>query len=212
MIIARGIVAAAVLICWPLAARAYECTDEQREKSNAIFEEAKKAYRLAHFDEAIVLFSTGYEACADPMFLLNLGIAHKKLEQWEKAIHFYRSYLLEDPEAQDRERLGASIKEMERKLAEEKARAMPTPAGDPGPQPEPVAGGATAGAGDSSAAEPLSWVSALRSTFMRAHCATTPPTPSIREKRLGWNRRHQTMRLLGRCFSSPVAELSRSEL
>lgn len=55
------------------AARADECTKEQKAASKLHFEEGAKAFRLNTLPKAADSFKAAYDACPLPLFLYNLG-------------------------------------------------------------------------------------------------------------------------------------------
>lgn len=63
---------------------------------------AKEHYNRSEFDRALGLFEDAYLCDPQPQFLFNAAKACLRLEDTEGAVHFYRRYLYQAPEAEDR--------------------------------------------------------------------------------------------------------------
>src|SRR4051794_4529493 len=61
--------------------------------ARAHFEQGITLYDLQRYAEAVKEFEAAYEAKRDPVFLYNIGQAHRMAGEPQKAIGAYRSYL-----------------------------------------------------------------------------------------------------------------------
>src|SRR5581483_7816033 len=85
-------------------------------------EHALRLYNLGSFDEAIAEFSKAYEIDPSPVLLYNIAHAHRAAGHTEQALFFYRRFLSTNPpEATKVERARQLIRELEDKIAAEKA-------------------------------------------------------------------------------------------
>jgi len=94
--------------------------DPAVEQAKAHFAEAQKHFKLGRFDEALAEYTKAYEAKALPAFLFNIGQCHRKLERYDKAIHFYKSYLRDMPEAPNRKLVDDLISKSKQALEEQR--------------------------------------------------------------------------------------------
>lgn len=119
---------AVVVIVLMVAGRAASADD--RGEARRHFFEAKKQYELGHFAEAAKEYEAGYNLFQRPGFLWDIAQSYRKLGDNEKALHFYKMYVLNAepgtktavnvPEAQDQIRiLGPLV------AAQQKARSAP---------------------------------------------------------------------------------------
>lgn len=104
-------------------ARAQDTSLSQAEQH---FNRAQALYQEGKYEEAAVEFEAAYQARDLPPFLFNIGASYEKLakanpgkiENWDKAIDYYRKYLEAEPKAED----GKSIKERIKVLEGERKR------------------------------------------------------------------------------------------
>jgi hypothetical protein len=66
-------------------------------------ENGRRAYNLSHWDEAIAGFEKAYQLSGDPALLFNLAQAHRQAGHGNEAVHFYKTYLREQPSGPNRE-------------------------------------------------------------------------------------------------------------
>lgn len=97
-------------------------------------------YNLQEYTAAIEEFEWGYRRYPDPVFLYNLGQAHRLTNSFERSLYFYKTYLRADPKAANRREVEGRIVELERVLAEQKMAAQrPPETTQPPPEPPPPA-------------------------------------------------------------------------
>jgi tetratricopeptide (TPR) repeat protein len=162
------VVALALAFCAVAAAR-----DVDPTAARDAFDEAERLYQLGRFEEAIASYEKAYALDAQPAFLYNIALAHrrqyeidKKPEHLRRARELYRNYLLLEPTTPRRAGIERLIEELGARLEKESAPALspprltapqpPTPALIAAPAPEPprrssagwwIAGGAAVVAG-----------------------------------------------------------------
>jgi tetratricopeptide (TPR) repeat protein len=87
-----------------------------------LFEKAEKKYNLAQFETALKLYSRAYELVSLPGFLFNIAQCHRNLENYKKAIFFYRQYLGKARRVGNRKTVLELIAESKKKLEAKQAR------------------------------------------------------------------------------------------
>jgi len=92
--------------------------DPALEEAKALFGEAQGLYDLGRFDEALEVYSKAYEVKPLPAFLFNIAQCHRNLENWERAVFFFRRFLEAKPETPNRAEVEALVLKLEAKLAE----------------------------------------------------------------------------------------------
>lgn len=115
---------------WPLAvsireAAAEEPSAEAKTLARRSFEKGMGYYQRDQFDKAIEHFDIGYRLIPQPVFLYNIAQAHRLSSRPQKALEFYRRYLVESPDAKNKAEVDERIAALEKQLAEqERARAL----------------------------------------------------------------------------------------
>jgi tetratricopeptide (TPR) repeat protein len=90
-----------------------------------IFRKGVTEYNLGHFEDAITDFEQAYELDHSPILLFNIGQSHRKLGHNDRALFFFKRYLVENPKAKDRAEVEKWIGEIEESLKAERARVPP---------------------------------------------------------------------------------------
>ncbi len=121
-------------------ARAQESEDDRKTRALALLKEGRSKFDLGKFEEAEKLFEQSYEVWPYPEALYNLGQCWRKLGDPVKAIHFYKAYLRNKPNAANRTEVEARIAEMEKLVDEQKQSAEKPPQGtqEPGVTMQPT--------------------------------------------------------------------------
>jgi tetratricopeptide (TPR) repeat protein len=109
----------------PMPDGAGPLTAAQKLEIKSHYQRASRDYDLGKFDEAIDEYQVIYEIDGDPVMLYNLAQAYRLAEQPEKAIQFYRRYLLRAPEARNREAVEQKIEALAKVLADHGKAAPP---------------------------------------------------------------------------------------
>jgi len=89
------------------------------------YEAGLAAFNLRDFKTAIAEFEAGYRLKPDPVFLYNLGQAHRLAESHEQALYFYRAYLRTSEDTPNRKEVEDRIATLEKLVAEKKEAARP---------------------------------------------------------------------------------------
>jgi len=105
---AIAILAASVMWC-PRTVRA----EDDTTAAKAHYAMGLQHFNLAEYDQALAEFKEAYRNKPDPVLLFNIGQCHKKLGHTSDAITFYRNYLREAPDANNRKEVERRIEELE---------------------------------------------------------------------------------------------------
>lgn len=137
--------AMAVLLITAGVAAARPGEDAKTAEARAHFESGLARYNLKEYKAAIEEFEAAYRLKPDPVFLYNLGQSYRFADDPEQALHFYRAYLRERPNAPNRSEVEERITQLEAVIAAKKSAATPPdqtlpPEGTTTPPP-PVAAG-----------------------------------------------------------------------
>jgi tetratricopeptide (TPR) repeat protein len=140
---------------WALAAaallnapRSAAQPDAATEMARALYEKGQRQYDLGHFEEALRLFESAYEAKPVAGLLFNIGQCHRRLGDLQNASTLYRSFLRADPDNRGADRARELLAEVEEKLRMQSSAAETPPKGlAPAAQAMPVLVEAIRGAG-----------------------------------------------------------------
>ncbi len=111
---------------------------DDREKARAASRLGSQHYALGEYKEALTAFKEAYRSYEDPSFLFNIAQCERQLDQRADAIRAYRMYLVNAPDASNREEVRQLIARLEHELAEERATKAAPPPGVQPPGPQPV--------------------------------------------------------------------------
>lgn len=84
-----------LLLCTGAVARAQTPADLEAAKIH--FKAGESLYEVGAYGDAIHEWIAGYGLAPRPLFLLNLGQAHRKMKNWPKAAEFFARYLATVP-------------------------------------------------------------------------------------------------------------------
>jgi tetratricopeptide (TPR) repeat protein len=79
------------------------------------FQRGKAAFELGQFRKALAHYENAYRLMALPGFLFNIGQCYRNLDDYDKAIHAFRTYLRQAPEAANREAVERLLADLEQK-------------------------------------------------------------------------------------------------
>lgn len=99
---------------------------ENRDKAREAFQRGNQHYALGEYDAALQEFKSAYRNFEDPTFLFNIGQCERQLERRADAIRSYRMYLVNAPDAPNRDVVRGLIDRLEHEVAEERAAKTPT--------------------------------------------------------------------------------------
>jgi tetratricopeptide (TPR) repeat protein len=91
--------------------------DDRQRRATELWKEGLARYNLDQQDEAIDFFTKAYEIYPFPDILFNLGQAHRRKRDWERARFYFLSYLREVPASEDRAEVEGWVRECEAQLA-----------------------------------------------------------------------------------------------
>jgi tetratricopeptide (TPR) repeat protein len=97
-------------------------------EARAHYEQAVANYNLDEYAPALAEFREAYRLKPDPSFLFNIAQCHRKLGETDAALDFFRKYLRSLPDAPNRA-------EVERMVADLRARRAKAPVAAPDPPP-----------------------------------------------------------------------------
>jgi hypothetical protein len=86
-----------------------------------LFTQGNTFYDLGQFDKAIDAWQRGYQLKNDPGFLYNIGQAYRTMGDAEKAIFFYKRYLINAPKAKNRSEVEQKIEALQKQIDERQA-------------------------------------------------------------------------------------------
>jgi tetratricopeptide (TPR) repeat protein len=127
-----------ILIIALLVAAAGTARADNRDKARNAFRLGSQHYSLGEYKEALVAFKEAYRSYEDPSFLFNIAQCERQLDQRADAIRAYRMYLVNAPDANNRDEVRQLIARLERELAEERATKALPPPGVQSPKSEPA--------------------------------------------------------------------------
>ena len=120
----RSSISISLVIFVSLALTSVAIADKTLDRAREHFDAAQAAYAQGDFIKAAEEFELAYDARAFPQFLFNIGAAHEKGKQFDKAIEFYKRYLTDLPDADDKADVEKRIEALEaeiKRIAELKA-------------------------------------------------------------------------------------------
>jgi tetratricopeptide (TPR) repeat protein len=130
----------AVFAVWvatlPVAVQAQE--SEAREA----YKKGRELYKAGKYTEAIVELRKAYSLKPHPALLRYMGDTYYKMNDARKAIDHYKKYLKEAPEAADKDKVEAKVRQLELIIGaseeEEEEETTPPPAQAPAVEPTPA--------------------------------------------------------------------------
>lgn len=111
------------------------------DQAAAHFQKGTQHFNLAEWDEAIAEYKEAYRLLPEPLFLYNIAQSYRQKGDCKQARTFYKSYLREAPDADNRDKVEQRIAEMDeciRKAGGTPDEPEPVVV-DAGPTPPPVA-------------------------------------------------------------------------
>jgi tetratricopeptide (TPR) repeat protein len=79
------------------------------------FEKGSQYYNQGLWAESIAEFREAYELVEDPAFLFNMAQAYRKKGDRQRAIDFYKDYLVRAPNAPNRNDVEVRIKDLQKR-------------------------------------------------------------------------------------------------
>jgi len=118
------------------AARAQADEDEATQRAKELFKNAEVHFSVGEFSKALALYKEAFKTKPLPAFLFNIGQCHRNMGQCDKALFFFKQYLVRTPEAPNRADVEKLIEicEQEVKQGETGKEAAPPPPAVVGPK------------------------------------------------------------------------------
>jgi tetratricopeptide (TPR) repeat protein len=101
---------------------------DNAERAKAADRSAREHYDLRQYAAAIEDYRHAFEALPDPLFLFDIAQAYRQMHDCDNAITFYRNYLRERPDADNRAKVEEFIAELTPCTPVSTAPPAPTPA------------------------------------------------------------------------------------
>lgn len=116
------VLSTAAVLCLAAPARAQDDYLANMEEAKTLYQRAEAHYAKGEFEQALQLYEQAYQKAPEPMFLLGIGQAYKALDRCEKAQHYFERYVVNWPEAPNREVVERLIKACREQLARQRER------------------------------------------------------------------------------------------
>ena len=112
-----------VVVAFLLAHAAFAQADDddpnpRKAEAKVLYDSASKHYDLREFKQAIDEFKKAYELLPEPLFLFDIAQSYRQLHDCENARGFYKNYLRNAPEAEDKDKVDKFISEMDQCIAD----------------------------------------------------------------------------------------------
>ena len=91
---------------------------DDADTARELFTQGNTFFDLGQFDKAIDAWQRGYQLKNDPGFLYNIGQAYRTMGDPEKAIFFYKRYLINAPKAKNRAEVEQKIEALQKQVDE----------------------------------------------------------------------------------------------
>ena len=102
---------AAPLCLYP--ANGFCSKEKDLEKAKLLFLEATEFYNEGMYAKAVIKFHDTYDLSPQPELLFNIAVCYEELNQAGSAIEYYRKYLEENPDTEDRAAIEKKIAKLE---------------------------------------------------------------------------------------------------
>jgi tetratricopeptide (TPR) repeat protein len=145
---------------------------EDRAAAREAFRRGSQHYKLGEYRDALAEFKTAYRNYEDPTFLFNIAQCERQLDLRTEAVHAYRAFLSDAPDAPNRGEVKELIAKLEREIADERSNK----AAPPTTVLSPPAADKTA---------PTAVLSPLAADTVAATSPTAPTTPAAAQLTAG---------------------------
>ena len=98
-----------------------------KESARTAYKLGIQHYNLAEYRDALDAFKEAYRQFEEPALLFNIGQCHRQLGDRQQAITFFRTYLREVPEAENRDEVKRLMATLEQEQAAERASRSTPP-------------------------------------------------------------------------------------
>ncbi len=111
---------------------------DDKAKAREAFRVGTQHFKLGEYEQALDSFKEAYRNYESPVFLYNIAQCERQLNHKQEAIRFYRQYLADAKDAQNRDEVQAIITKLQSALDEERAAVNKPPQGPLEPTPPPA--------------------------------------------------------------------------
>jgi len=116
---------------------------EDKTKAREAFRAGTQHFKLGEYDQALDSFKEAYRNFESPIFLFNIAQCERQLNHKQDAIRFYRQYLADAKDAQNREEVEQIIAKLQTATDAEHAAVTKPPQGPAERPPSPAVAPAT---------------------------------------------------------------------
>jgi tetratricopeptide (TPR) repeat protein len=102
---------------------------DERAVAREAYRNAMQHFNLGEYSDALTNFKEAYRHYEDPSFLFNIAQCERLLGHKTEAIRAYKTYLLNDPNASNREEVRTLISKLEEEVRTEKENERIPPQG-----------------------------------------------------------------------------------
>src|SRR5690242_463268 len=113
----------------PLALASAARAEDNLARARELFRQGKTDFDLGQFDQAIAAWQEAYQYKREPLFLYNIAQAYRQSGNTQRALFFYKRYLLTAPHAPNRADVQEKIALLQEVL-DEQAHAKDMPPSD----------------------------------------------------------------------------------
>jgi tetratricopeptide (TPR) repeat protein len=116
----------------PAAAQEDATSSQDEDPARAEYQLGVDAYSAGRYREAVEHFEATHRLAPNPVLSYNIALAYDAMGAAANALRYYRDYLRAAPEAEDRNEVLASIRRLEKRLADwgvQQLTVMSTPSG-----------------------------------------------------------------------------------
>lgn len=107
------------------------------EQAQALYESGVRHYNVAEYDEAIADYKAAYKLYPEPTFLYNIAVAYRMKGDCQQALVFYRTYLRNEPNPPNKDKIDQRVAEMEECVKKKGGTVTPPDGKDPLDKPPP---------------------------------------------------------------------------
>lgn len=117
---------ALVVLAGPIEVASAQAPNGDEQKARTLFSRGERYFSLGRFTEALDAYKGAYDAYPLPGFHFNVAQCYRNLGDNKSALHYYKRYLDEDPNATNRAAVERVIKRLEKQIAEDKRESSDT--------------------------------------------------------------------------------------
>src|SRR5262245_44470609 len=104
-----------------IASASPKSSSPEQKQADALFVKGQASYESGKYPDAIEQFKEAYELVKDPVYLFNIAQSYRRVADCTAAAEYYRRYLDEAPNAENKQKVEQWLEEM-RPCVEERQR------------------------------------------------------------------------------------------